>query len=77
MKLDWQQIEKIYHSALEHELRQRQAFLREACAGDEALRKEVESLLAHQPQAESFIEAPALEVAANLREWPRIKPNRW
>jgi serine/threonine protein kinase len=28
------------------------------CAG------EVESLLAHQPQAESFIEAPALEVAA-------------
>ena len=64
MKLDWQQIEKIYHSALEHEPRQRQAFLREACAGDEALRKEVESLLAHQPQAASFIEAPALEVAA-------------
>ena len=61
MKLDrWQQIEKIYHSALEHEPRQRQAFLREA--GDEALRKEVESLLAHQPQAESFIETPALEV---------------
>ena len=50
--------------ALEHEPRQRQAFLREACAGDEALRQEVESLLAHQPQAESFIEAPALEVAA-------------
>ena len=65
MKLDrWQQIEKIYHSALEHEPRQREAFLREACAGDEALRKEVESLLAHQPQAESFIEKPALEVAA-------------
>ena len=64
MKLDWQQIEKLYHSALEHEPRQRQAFLREACAGDEALRREVESLLAHQAQAESFIEAPALEVAA-------------
>ena len=64
MKLDWQQIEKLYHSALELEPRQRQAFLREACAGDEALRREVESLLAHQDQAESFIEAPALEVAA-------------
>ena len=64
MKLDWQQIEKIYHSALEHEPRQREAFLREACAGDEALRQEVESLLAHKEQAESFIEAPALEVAA-------------
>jgi eukaryotic-like serine/threonine-protein kinase len=59
MKLDWQQIEKIYHSALEQEPRQRQAFLREACAGDEALRQEVESLLAHQSQAESFIEAHA------------------
>ncbi len=64
MKLDWQQIEKICHSALEHEPRQRQAFLREACAGDEALRREVESLLAYQAQAESFIEAPALEVEA-------------
>jgi hypothetical protein len=46
----WRQIDKIYHSALEHE-RQRQAFLREACAGDEALRQEVESLLAHQLRA--------------------------
>jgi hypothetical protein len=59
MTLDWQQIEKIYHSALEHEPRQRKAFLREACAGDEALHKEVESPLAHQAQAESFIETPA------------------
>ena len=47
MKLDWQQVEKIYHAALEHEPRQRY-FLREACAGDDALRKEVESLLPHQ-----------------------------
>ena len=58
MKLDWQQIEKLYHSALEHEPRQREAFLRQACAGDEALFREVESLLAHQPQAESFMMSP-------------------
>lgn len=32
------------------------AFLKEACAADEALRQEVESLLAQQEEAESFIE---------------------
>jgi hypothetical protein len=33
----WQQIEKIYHSALELEESQRLAFVEKACAGDEAL----------------------------------------
>ncbi len=54
----WQQIEKLYNSALKREPSQRLAFLQEACAGDEALRQEVESLLAHQKEAESFIETP-------------------
>ncbi len=60
----WRQIEQIYHSTLEREESQRSSFLKEACAGDEELRREVESLLAHKDQAESFIEAPALEAAA-------------
>jgi len=62
MKPDrWQQIEKLYHSAAgAGNLPSGGAFLQEACAGDEDMRQEVESLLAHQPQAESFIEARAL-----------------
>ena len=60
----WQQVEQIYHSALERGESQRASFLKEACAGDEELRREVESLLAQQAEAENFIEAPALEVAA-------------
>ncbi len=60
----WQQVERLYHSALEREENQRAAFLQEACAGDEALRREVESLLANADQAKSFLESPALEVAA-------------
>ncbi len=60
----WQEIERIYHSALEYEPGRRAVFLQEACAGDEALRREVESLLAHQCEAESFIESPALEMVA-------------
>jgi eukaryotic-like serine/threonine-protein kinase len=62
----WKQIEKLYSMALEHDARGRAVFLDHACAGDEALRREVESLLACRGEAESFIEAPALEVAARL-----------
>src|SRR5439155_7940607 len=62
----WQQIEKIYHSALELEESQRVAFLEKACAGDEALRQEVESLLRSERSGNSFIEEPALEVAGRI-----------
>jgi serine/threonine protein kinase/tetratricopeptide (TPR) repeat protein len=59
-------LEQLYHSALEHAAAQRAAFLESACGADSALRLEVESLLAHDQEAENFIEAPALEVAARL-----------
>src|SRR5262245_61782490 len=62
----WKQIEKLYTAALECDASGRDAFLDQACAGDEALRREVESLIACQAEAESFIESPALEVAAQL-----------
>jgi serine/threonine protein kinase len=61
----WRKIEQLYHSAREREGSQRAAFLKEACAGDDALRREVESLLAHEQGAE-FLEVPALEAAAKL-----------
>jgi len=62
----FQQISKLYDAALELEPDQRAAFLNEACAGDEELRHEVESLLASEEQAGSFLAAPALEVAAKV-----------
>ena len=61
----WQQIEKIYHAVLEREPNGRDAFLDEACTGDEGLRQEVESLLDLEGKAKNFIEEPALKVAAN------------
>ena len=67
MKVErWQEVERIYHLTLEKEASERSTFLIQACAGDEALRREVESLLTYEPQAEGFIEAPALEVAARI-----------
>jgi Tol biopolymer transport system component len=62
----WQQVEQLYHSALERGAEGRAAFLAEACGGDEGLRREVESLLEYEDQAENFIESPALEVAAHM-----------
>jgi Tol biopolymer transport system component len=58
------EIERICHGALERETSARGSFLDEACAGDDALRREVESLLAHEGAAEGFLGRPALEVAA-------------
>ena len=62
----WRKIEEIYHSSLERDGEHRSAFLAAACAGRELLRREVESLLAHQARAERFMETPALEVAAEV-----------
>ena len=62
----WEQVEKICQSALELEENRRAAFLEQACAGDEELRQEVESLLRFDKRGERFIEQPALEVAAKM-----------
>ena len=60
----WEQIEQLYHGALERSAGQRPGFLDQACGGDEELRREVESLLARDGEGDGFLEAPALEVAA-------------
>src|ERR1700683_4303943 len=60
----WKQVDRLYHLALERDKSQRAAFLTQACAGDDALRGEVQSLLDYDERAERFLEMPALDVAA-------------
>jgi Tol biopolymer transport system component len=60
----WQQIDKLLSSALQVQPEQRKAFLDGACAGDDILRREVEGLLSFHKKAGSFMESPALDVAA-------------
>jgi eukaryotic-like serine/threonine-protein kinase len=60
----WKQIDSLLHSVLEHRPDEREAFLRQACAGDQALEREVRSLLKAQQKAGSFLESPAIEEAA-------------
>src|SRR5262245_61037652 len=60
----WQEINRIYDAVLEVEKEARPAFLERNCQGDEELRREVESLLAYDQQAQQFIDRPALQLAA-------------
>jgi serine/threonine protein kinase len=57
----WREIERLYHAALERTSEQRAAFLTEACGSDEALRRELESLLEYHARTGDFIETPAGE----------------
>jgi serine/threonine protein kinase len=62
----WKQVEAIYHSALEVEADEREDFLAVACAGDEALRREVLSLLSSAERADSFMEEPIMGLGLML-----------
>jgi len=59
-----QQISQLFHEALLRAVPDRPAFLREACSDDEALRREVESLLAQDSSAGDFLKIPAVDLAA-------------
>src|ERR1700722_11874418 len=70
----WRQVEQLYQSVLALEESKRLAFLDDSCSGDEALRREVLSLLAKQELADMFTETPALEMMAKglaVEEQPR------
>src|SRR5215831_20862015 len=62
----WKQIDKVLHAALERPPEERDAFLRQACAGDERLEREARSLLTLEQKAEGFLEKPAIEMAAHV-----------
>ncbi len=62
----WKQIDQLFHATLAQSPSLRAAFLSRACAGDDTLRLEVESLLSFHHISHSFIENPAGDVAAHL-----------
>ena len=58
----WQKVKEVLHGALELTPAQRPAFLESACAGDEVLRQEVESLLASSGEARSILQSSGVRV---------------
>jgi hypothetical protein len=62
----WRRINEIFHAALDHDEGARDRFVREACASDEELVREVLSLLNSHARSHDYLEAPAWQVAADL-----------
>ncbi|HJX92215.1 MAG TPA: protein kinase [Pyrinomonadaceae bacterium] len=62
----WQQIDKLFQVVVELAPIERGTFLDSSCAGDEELRREVESLITSDEYGVSFIDAPAFGAAATL-----------
>jgi serine/threonine protein kinase len=67
----WKQVDDLLESALKLPPHSRSSFLKAACAGDDDLRVEVESLIAHFEEAGSFLETPPADLAADLIESTR------
>ena len=61
----WKRIEALYHEARARPPADRAAFLAEACADDEAMRRDVESLLDESESDDGFLAAPPLALPAH------------
>jgi len=57
----WQQIEDLYHLALEKPVQERAAFLDRACSAEPSLRQELDSLLAIADGADAYVKAAVRE----------------
>src|SRR5881392_3238648 len=62
----WEQVGKLYQAALALPPDERDTFLDDACGDDTAMRREVESLLAAEDEAGSFLAAGAMKDAAKM-----------
>jgi Tol biopolymer transport system component len=61
-----QRIDELCDAALDRRIEERAAFIATACKDDHALRREVESLLAHAPMVDEFLATTATAVAAEM-----------
>jgi serine/threonine protein kinase/tetratricopeptide (TPR) repeat protein len=60
----WNHVDQLLQSALDIPAVERDAYLRNACGGDQQLEEEVRSLLAAGDRADRFLGAPAIDLAA-------------
>ncbi len=62
----WDQVEGIFHVAIEMEGAARSAYLDDACRGNESIRREVESLVTAFESERDFMERPAMSLGMRL-----------
>src|SRR6185295_16539220 len=67
MKPDrWQKVKQIFQAAMDRAPSERDVFVSDACAGDDELRQEVESLMSSDGRSGTFLDSPAYEAAAEI-----------
>ncbi len=69
----WQQIETLFHAALERPPSERAAWLPQACANDQTLRTEVEKLLVSYDAAGNFLDEPLAESLGWAKDSPQLE----
>ncbi len=60
----WVKLDSVLQSALDRPAEERDEFLKTACSGDDALLKDAQAMLNSTQDVDGFLEAPALNVAA-------------
>ena len=63
---NWQKIEEAIAVSDEIPKAEFEVWLEEFCIGDDALKKEIKSLLAFETQADKFLEKPVGDIAAHI-----------
>lgn len=66
MSPTWEEVGEVFETALALAPEKRARFLTDRCRGDDALRREVESLLEQDADAENFLEPPRVSFSARL-----------
>src|SRR5260370_22728984 len=64
---EWEKIKEVFTAALEQPVAARAQFLAELCGEDEALRGEVESLLAAHEEPKNLLDQHTIDLAAQLQ----------
>ena len=72
----WSRIRTVFFAALDVHPDLRGALLDRECAGDEALKDEIVSLLGSSDRAKNFLTRPAAEIAADWADSDGILPGR-
>ena len=74
----WRRVEEIYHLAMAKTDAEREAFLAEACNGNDGLRQEVEDLLCHSDSATTLLDRPpwTSPESADLKPGDQLGPYR-
>jgi serine/threonine protein kinase/predicted Zn-dependent protease len=68
----WRQVKQIFQAAIELAPAERAPYFAEVCADDPSLRAEIESLIAAHQQPGSFMNTPAVDLAAEFHGRPLL-----